>query len=120
MSDGVPMPDWFNDEVGDHEGYVVGLIADPDAAEGWRELGTWDNKSCQIETFKVACNCGWRSRVFHAGSRSRWIPNIVELGEDRLEDAARSIWKRHIADEAGLEVERNQGGFHLIPFEDWR
>jgi hypothetical protein len=109
---------WLHEEHPGHEGYIIGLIEEAGADGRWRELRPADLAAASgVERIKVACDCGWRSRVFHAGSRAQWFPNVVELHDERLEDAARSVWTKHLQDEA--EREREKSGYNLMPIDTW-
>jgi hypothetical protein len=111
---------WVSEEFpGHHEGYLVGLVAEDKAEGRWCELRDGD-KDCRIERIKVACDCGWRSRVFHAGLRAEWWPNIVELHDDRLETAALALWKTHVQEEARRELERQSSADRqLMAVDTW-
>jgi hypothetical protein len=113
---------WLHDEHPGHEGYVVGLVEEDKSQGRWRELREGDkDKGARVERIKVACDCGWRSRVFHAGLRADWWPNIVELHDERLEIAARAVWTAHLEEEARRELDQQQGSktYSLMPIETW-
>jgi hypothetical protein len=111
---------WINEKYpGHHEGYVVGLVEESAGRGRWRELREGD-ENCRVERIKVACDCGWRSRVFHAGLRALWSPNTVELRDERLEAAARTIWTVHLAEEAPRELgQQDSNAYSLMPIETW-
>jgi hypothetical protein len=115
---------WFHDEHPGHEGYVVGLIEEkPDGR--WREIrgGDQEQREFRVERMKVACDCGWRSRVFHAGLRAQWSPSHTDLRDEQLEDAARAIWLAHLQEEARRVTEqrstRSAPAARLVPIETW-
>lgn len=99
---------WFRDGAPGHEGYLVGLVEHETAVSRtvWRELGrSWgDETDRRIERFQVACECGWRSRVFHTPKYgvqkpAEWYPYIVELHDSEIEDEAGRLWGRHVDEE---------------------
>jgi hypothetical protein len=50
-----------------------------------------------IQLVRVACTCGWRSRVFKIGGQQDgygWWPNVVACDE-RIRDNAGEVWSEH-------------------------
>ena len=98
---------WFltDDAAAGHEGYVIGLVKS-DAGETWapngdqvRKLMAGD-KAQPVRFVQVACDCGWRSRVFAAPYRAEFHPNVTDLNDDRAEARAVAIWKLHVETDA--------------------
>lgn len=102
---------WVNDEAPSCEGYVVGMVPIElpnersgacsvlprfQSEEAWplRELDRRDEHAVlNVGLVRVACTCGWRSRVLRA--RAEFHPSVTWL-PDRQEDAAAEIWQEHI------------------------
>jgi hypothetical protein len=95
---------WTTEEIEEHhEGYVAALAPHPQG--GWRELSYGTVKAetftpatgpARITRFRVACDCGWRSRVYVAGDKAVWWPFILELNDACKEENARMVWLEHI------------------------
>ena len=95
---------WLRDGAPDHEGYIVGL-AEPGAP--WRELGYPEDRAPRaIRLFRVACECGWRSRVYHAPPGAKYTPYSAELYDAHAEHNAMRLWDRHVDDETHLHPVR--------------
>ena len=101
---------WFNDNAPGHEGYVIGLVED-DKGETWspsgkrlRKLGTGDKARTRIPFVQVACDCGWRSKVFIAPIGTDFWPSTVALTSERSEDRAAAIWRLHADDDTSRVV----------------
>lgn len=95
---------WFNDNMPDHEGYVIGLVRD-ERGETWspdghrlRRLTTGDVAQ-PVPFVQVSCDCGWRSRVFTAPIGAEFFPSICVVNE-RAEERAIAIWKLHATTDA--------------------
>jgi hypothetical protein len=95
---------WLHDDFPDHEGYLVGVVA---SGHGYRELGAPSDREARlgVDALQVGCECGWRSRRYHAPLGTRWFPFMVELPKNRekLEDAARAVWIEHLHGERKRE-----------------
>jgi hypothetical protein len=107
---------WISEEPPGHEGYIVGLVEEQPGGR-WREL-RGEDPECRVQRMKVGCDCGWRSRVFHAGLGARWHPSSTELRNDRLEREAQAVWQDHLTDEARREA-RTGGSGLLMPVDTW-
>jgi len=83
--------------VEDHEGFVVGVERVRNSPR-FRELGAGDTERQRLCTLQLGCSCGWRSPRFHAPSCAEWVPCVVELHDDALEDRLGDYWEReHLA-----------------------
>jgi hypothetical protein len=88
---------WVNEYDPGHEGYVIALVErdyiGPEPlfvrSTYLHELTYWEQGDREIPdglrpaAFQVACDCGWRSRRFHAPLRSRYHPHSLKLGRRR-------------------------------------
>ena len=95
---------WCNPEVDGHEGYVVGLVDESVGhRQRWRELNYDHDKkpvSIGIQMLQAACECGWRSRMFHAPivRPPKWYPYTISVDE-QTEDGALILWNEHVEQE---------------------
>lgn len=96
---------WCDPEVEGHEGYVVGLVdVGTNGWKRWRELRYPEDKeapAAPIEMLQAACDCGWRSRRFHAPiiNPPKWAPYMV-LVDEETEEGALVLWREHVRAEA--------------------
>jgi hypothetical protein len=99
-----------------HEGYIAGLVPVGAPDGRWRELDGQEEYVGRVERMRVACDCGWRSPVYHAGQRAQWFPSITELRDERIEEAARQLWLRHVE-----EADRQAAGpaTVLVRLDTW-
>ena len=101
---------WFNENAPGHEGYVIGLVESVNG-ETWspagtrlRRLGTGDKAQKRVPFVQVACDCGWRSKVFSAPIGTEFWPSTVDLPSGRSEERARAIWRLHADDDTSRIV----------------
>jgi hypothetical protein len=121
----------YEDEPG-HEGYPVGLVEQeveftykndgPGGSTYLRELSYYQDHDREVPkgglrpvAFQVACDCGWRSRRFHAPLVARYVPHSLELGDELAEEEARQIWVRHVREVA--EDEKDRVRARLFPYK---
>lgn len=106
---------WVNEDDPGHEGYAVGLVEEavtysgdePGGSTYLRELSYYQPGDREIPqtglrpaAIQVACECGWRSRRFHAPLGARYFHHYLELGDAKAEEEALQLWKQHCRDEA--------------------
>lgn len=106
---------WVSDreEFPSCEGYVVGIVdaGFPREREGpcsalprwqspelwpFREIDARDGQGqiANVNLVRVACTCGWRSRVLRVHKGEYW-PSYTEISPEQ-EDRARVLWKEHL------------------------
>jgi hypothetical protein len=88
---------WSNVAFAGHEGFLVGFVRDQGGV--LYELGELgypdgDRAALTAHAFVVACNCGWRS------PRMLGHPAMRECERFEYEQAARTIWHRHVLRDA--------------------
>lgn len=103
-----------DDQLDEHEGYVVGLERLRNEHAQWREFSMHADgprydalkleerkHGLRVEYVQVVCGCGWRSQVLMAPLGTRWDPSCITfpslLRGDDFDDAACRIWsEQHI------------------------
>ncbi len=90
---------WQSSDAPGHEGFLVGLVQDEAARDGWRELRSPgdDEERKNVDRFQAGCTCGWRSPRFRSPAGTSWWPFILDLPKlhEDLEDVAREMWCQH-------------------------
>lgn len=96
------------DEDPKHEGFLIALVPTQDLS-GWIDLSVGPPDAehelvLELQMFAVGCECGWRSRRFHAPPGTRYMSHIVVMTAQDVEDEARELWRRHVKTELGLRL----------------
>lgn len=110
---------WFNDRSRPGcEGYLLGL----EQLTGWlagffgdlsylrmrpRVDAGESLRGLVVRHVQVACECGWRSRVFLAPPGTTWSPYTISTTE-RAEEHARQLWHQHSIETAERIVEQGE------------
>lgn len=92
---------WVNDKAGGDEGYFVALVkAGASGVPRWRELGYPgdDSDIAHVDAVQVACDCGWRSRVFEAPATAEWRPFTLHVRPE-FADEGRALWNAHVTND---------------------